>query len=248
MLSLTLRLPPTASAMGCLERSSLRKSKSLIPIKYISARPRARSSRSHSVTMTFLFLYCFCFITATAEMINPTCSKNVCTLPSNECVEVCPRNIRNVYFVFGLRSNKKCVRPSMPGERSLDTSDNTTMTDLLSVDGWDAGNVGSNETDALVPRQDLWPEYCPPDCYWGMCQFHGPPCILWCTEDKVHYGSEWWCKDRVAARSVVTSTAGRPSSLTALIVIPIVLSAMTSFSPLLAAFRGSDEGMESIAF
>ncbi len=232
-----LQWPPAPSAMHCLERSSLRKKQSLVHIKQTSAGPHARSSPFHSATMVLLFLYYFCFITVTAELINPTCSKNVCTLPSNECVEVCPRNVRDIYFVFGLRSNKRCVRPSMPGTRSLGASNDTTMTDLLLVDKWHTGNVGSNETDALVQRQDLWPEYGPPDCYWGMCQFHGPPCILWCTEDKVHYGSEWWCKDRVVARSVVTSTAGRPLSLTALIVIPVVLLAMTSFELPLTSFR-----------
>lgn len=223
--------------MNCLEQTLLRKKQSSLSTKHTSARPRARPSRFHTATLILLFLYGFCFLRATAEMISPTCSKNVCTLPSNECVEMCPRNVRNLYFVFGLRSNKKCVPPSMPGPRSLGTSDNATMTDLLSVEGWHAGNFGSNETDALVQRQDLWPEYGPPDCYWGMCQFHGPPCILWCTESRVYYGSEWWCKDKVAARSVVTSTAGRPPSLTALIVTPVVLLAMTSFLTLLAAFR-----------
>lgn len=223
--------------MNCLEQPLLCEKQSSLPTKHTSAKPRARPSRFHTTSLIFLFLYGFCFLRATAEMINPTCSKNVCTLPSNECVEVCPRNVRNVYFVFGLRSNKKCVRPSMPGPRSLATSDNASTTDLLSAERWHAGNVGSNETDALVKRQDLWPEYGPPDCYWGICQFHGPPCILWCTESRVYYGSEWWCKDRVAARSVVTSTAGRPPSLTALIVTPVVLLAMTNFLPLLAAFR-----------
>ncbi len=136
----------------------------------------------------------------------------------------------------------------MSSERSFGTGDNATTTNFLLVEGWHADNEGSNETNALVKRQDLWREYGPPDCYWGMGQFHGPPHVLWCIEDKICYGSERWCKDRVAARSVITSSAGRPSSLTVLMVIPVVLLVMTSFSPLLTAFRWSDEGMEDIAF
>ncbi len=71
---LPLQLPPATSAMNCLEQS-------LVPIKQTSAELDARLSQFHRATIVLLFLYYFCFITATAEMINPTCSKNVCTLP-----------------------------------------------------------------------------------------------------------------------------------------------------------------------
>jgi hypothetical protein len=155
------------------------------------AKPAARPKQLNSTTLTIflLFFLCCSFIfTAAAEMINPQCSKNVCSLPKNECVEYCPRNRKNTFFKFGLRSNKKCVA-SKPGRMIRDMT-----ADVPSIEGPAFDDTVSNKPDELEVRQDLWPEYGPPNCFWGLCQFQGPVCILWCTESQVFYGSNNGCK------------------------------------------------------
>ncbi len=171
-------------------------------------------------TSTAWLLCCLCFA-VTAEIINPQCSKNVCVLPSDECVESCPRNQHGVYFTFGLRSNDKCA-PSTPG-KGLRNTGNDTSSALALTDTAQSGNAGSHDTKELAERQDVWPEYGPPNCFWGLCQFEGPPCILWCTEDRVYYGSNDGCKDRPATQNSAALTEGNPSSLAALTVFGAVL-------------------------
>ena len=211
---------------------SLRKNCPSPRSKQTAARSHARSSQMYKSRLTVLLLFHFCFcLTVEAEIINPQCSKNVCVLPPNECVETCPRNRRGVYFTFGLRSNHKCVAPSTPGP-GLRRRDNDTSADLLSIEGPSLNEADSDRPSELAERQVFWPEFGPPNCFWGLCQFEGPPCIMWCTEDRVYYGTNGFCHGRLA--HAVVSPASRPSSLTGITVLTVVLMGMTSFSQAMA--------------
>jgi hypothetical protein len=102
-----------------------------------SARP-TKTPRHHQVQpkrirnkpLGIFILFCFC-LTVTAQADNPTCSKNICELPPNKCVETCPRNEKGRYFKFGLRSNKKCTA-SKPG-KALDVNGSIIETALPSI-------------------------------------------------------------------------------------------------------------------
>lgn len=185
------------------------------------------STRSCKLTPTSLLLCLSLLLSSvTAEIIAPSCSKNICTLPSYECVETCPKNQRGAYFRFGLRSNQKCVAPTTPG-RSLH---NDTSTRLALIRSTELGEASLNQTKELRERQTLWPEFGPPSCYYDTCQFVGPPCILFCTEDKVYYGTSDLCKDGSGTQASTGLTAVRPLSLMPLIVLVVVLMGVTGFS------------------
>jgi hypothetical protein len=159
-----------------------------------STRPKpANSSATMTTILLLLLLSCSLISTAAAEIINPQCSTNVCTLPKNECVQYCPRNKKRAVFQFGLRSNKKCVA-SKPGRFIRDGAGSADLPPSVAGAPLFDDVVVSNKPDGLKSRQALWPEYGPPNCFWGLCQFEGPVCILWCTESQVFYGSNNSCK------------------------------------------------------
>jgi hypothetical protein len=153
--------------------------------------PARPVTKTTFLLLLLLLLSCSFILTTTAELINPQCSKNVCALPKNECIEYCPRNKKRVAFQFGLRSNKKCT-VSKPGRFVRDVAG---LSDLPAPAFDDVVVSKKPNDDGLEVRQDLWPEYGPPNCLWGLCQFEGPVCILWCTDSHVYYGSNDGCKE-----------------------------------------------------
>jgi hypothetical protein len=93
----------------------------------------------------------------------------------------------------------------------------------------EGGLIEGSESDGaslnrLVERQALWPEFGPPNCFWGLCQFEGPACIFFCTEEQVLYGSDKRCRGRrvVERGAVPVSDVGRVDS-SALMVLGGVL-------------------------
>lgn len=117
-------------------------------------------------------------------------------------------------------------------------SENDTSTDLslFETDANTDGAAQSTNGHELSERQALWPEYGPPNCFWGLCQFEGPPCILWCTEDKVFYGSNDGCKAAPGTPNSAELPAGRPLSLVALTAVAVVLIGMMGFLQVTAGF------------
>lgn len=229
---LPLGLGPLMMLLLPLQKATVGSIHNKISSQHSNQTPAGRCARSNQLfkpTLTALLICLLCLtMTASAEIINPRCSRNVCTLPANECVYTCPRFQRGVYFQFGLRSNKKCAPPTKPGGRdyALQIRENETSTDLALIEALGLDDAGSNQTSDLVKRQDLWPEYGPPDCFWALCQFKGPPCILWCTEEKVYYGSDDMCKDAGAAQSSAAWSAGHPWTSATLTFFAAVLLSM----------------------
>jgi hypothetical protein len=236
LAQLPLGLGPSIMLLLSLQKAtvdSLHKKTSSQHSKPTPAGQCAGSNQLFKPTLTALLLCFFCLtMTASAEITNPQCSRNVCTLPANECVYTCPRFQRGVYFQFGLRSNKKCAPPTNPGggDLALQIGESETSTDLALIEALGLDDADSNKTSDLAKRQDLWPEYGPPDCFWALCQFKGPACILWCTEDKVYYGSDDMCKDAGAAQSSAAMSAGHPWTSATLTFFAAVLLSMMGLS------------------
>lgn len=176
--------------------------------------------------LAILVVVCCC-VGVSAEIVNPQCSKNVCVLPPNECVEFCPTRQKHVYFSFGLRSNKKCAPVSSP--RKALHGNNDTSVEVLSIKTPPSSSASSNNTKDLAERRDLWPEYGPPDCFWGLCQFEGPVCILWCTEDHVYYGSDDGCKEKRDSQQPAVSGTERSLDSAAFVVFAVALLGTVGF-------------------
>ena len=201
-----------------------------------SRRFSARSMRIGTTAFKTCLLFCIC-VMATAQAENPACSKNVCVVPPNKCVETCPRNERGVYFKFGLRSNKKCTvsKPGMAANVDVNVNDGKMTTDFPSMESPQLQGDISDPIKGMGERQELWPEFGPPECIWGMCQFSGPPCILSCTDSHVYYGDNGACKDKGA----VQGNASRKQS-------PSKVAVLTTVALVILSVIGSSQAMFGI--
>lgn len=176
-----------------------------------------------------LTLLSLCSPTSSQDL-NPTCNHNTCTMHPSQCVWTCPVNMRGQYFTFGSRSQNRCVSVPRSVRELAEAHENQTVPPQIESDEAVKRMGSESKGLALMERQDLFPEYGPPRCSNAGCRFVGPPCILFCTETSVYYGSNEFCVDNMGPRGGAEVAVGRPGGWAVLVVWVVVLLGAAGFA------------------